>query len=432
MNTIGKMSPDGQGQDVVLENVSPNRTKKWIISIAALAAVACLYTVYQFTYAFLSADTYFNRAKLRTAVVQAGRFERNVPVEGEVVSTRNATLYAEATGHVSLRVKEGEAVSKGQLLAELDNPELASELDQARTSLTSMKAELERLEVELTLTEVEMRQSEQLLRISNASERRELERMSKIKLRSAISQNDYEKLKDRILALDVQLNHATETIRLTEDKHKLDIRTKQLKIEEQSLLVQELARQTNRLLVRAPFNGMLGRIEIKDRDKVVLNDPILTVVDLGSYEVEVLVPQSYADSLKVGLAGVINHRNIQQPATLTRISPQVQNGSVPAVLSFDGPAPEGLRQHLRLNAKIILESIDNAVTLKRGAFLESHGGYGIYVLSPDGNTSQYRRISVGAIGTNEVQIISGLKVGERAIVSNTAELAGAEDVRIVD
>ena len=422
------------GQDVYVG--SPSHTKRNLVWLGATISVLLSgYFLYSYLQGYVAADSFFERSKVRTAVVTRGNFERGISVEGNVVATFSPTLYAQDTGDVFLHVDEGDKVLKGSLLAVIDNPELLSRQKSELASLELLEVELETLRNQIKQRELNDIQTLTLLKIRLEAERRELARMTKIVNDGSISVNDFEKTKDEVHALTVQVNNAEEQNVLTIENHVLELKTKALFIDKQRLLADDITRQVEALQVKSPVDGVVGDVQVKEQDTVAKKQPILKVVDLSSYELEVLIPETYAESLQKGLVVRVAYRNEEHPATLASISPQVQNGSVAARVVFSGSAPSALRENLRLNSKIILEQKGDVLKVQRGPFVESHGGRGVYVMDDKSSTAsmaEFRRIQVGSVGISEVEIVSGLVAGEVIIISNTVELSGAERVLITN
>ena len=430
MPSTGDIKIDGTaGQDVFV-GTAPNRKRTILISAIVTIGIALSVFAASYIYDFLIADDFFESSRVRTAIVERGRFERSISVEGNVVATFNPTLYAQDLGVVSLNVGEGDEVRERELLAVIANPELTSHLRRQQSVLELQRVELDTLHNQLKQRKLEATQALTLLKINLEAGRRELERMSKIVSKGSISINDYEKLKDDVHALEVQVENTVQQNRLTRENHEYELRTKSLSIEQQTLLVNDLQRQVDELSIRSPVDGVVGDVQVNERDTVVRNQPIMNVVDLSSYEVEVLTPETYAESLEPGLSAFITYRNHEYQGKLSAISPEVKQGSVSARIVFEGETPPGLRQNLRLNNRIILESRDNVLKVKRGPFVEAHGGRGVYIL--DGDLARFRPVRVGSTGLNDVEIISGVEPGETLIISNTAELMGAETVLITN
>lgn len=422
------------GQDVYVGRAS-NKTRYLLAAVATFVVISVAYVLFSYLSGYISADNFFERSKVRTAMVVRGDYERGISVEGSVVATFSPTLYAQDAGEVFLKVREGDTVQEGTVLALVENPELISLLKREEASLQLLEVELDTLNNQIKQKELNDIQNLTLLEIRLGAERRELDRMSQIVSAGSISVNDFEKTKDEVHALEVQVENTREQNALTKANHLLEIRTKSLSIGQQNLIFTDLQRQVEALRITSPVNGVVGDIQVKEQDTVAKKQPILNVVDLSSYEVEVLIPETYAEGLRKGLPVRVAYRNDEHQAHLSSISPQVKQGSVAARVVFDGVAPASLRENLRLNNKIILEAKQDVLKVQRGPFVESHGGRGAYVLEdndPAASMADYRRINVGSVGINEVEIVSGLQEGDVIIISNTAELLGAQTVLITN
>lgn len=232
-------------------------------------------------------------------------------------------------------------------------------------------------------------------------------------------------------AFEVQVENAQQLNELVRESHKLERQTKSLATDQQALLADELARQVNSLSMASPVNGIVGNIEVREQDTVARKQALLNVVDLSSYEIEVQIPETYAENLDKGLPVRVSYRSQDHIAELASISPQVNNGSVAARVVFTGEAPTGLRENLRPNSRIIVESKSDVLKAKRGPFLGSHSGHDAYVMQED-EIAQYKRIEVGSVGINEIELLSGVKEVDELIISNTSELLGADTVLITN
>ena len=99
-----------------------------------------------------------------------------------------------------------------------------------------------------------------------------------------------------------------------------------------------------------------------------------------------------------------------------------------ARVRFDGKQPAGLRQNQRLTARILIEEKPNVLMLPRGSFVENEGGRAAYVM--DGSVAVRRPIQLGATSVSAVEILSGLKPGERVVIAGTDAFENAERVSI--
>jgi len=101
-------------------------------------------------------------------------------------------------------------------------------------------------------------------------------------------------------------------------------------------------------------------------------------------------------------------------ATVSAVSPQVVNGEVTARLRLADEKHDGLRQSQRLAARIVLDRRQNVLMVDRGLFVEQGGGYAYVV---HGNEVERRAVRLGAVSVEKVEILAGLKVGDRIVIS---------------
>src|SRR3546814_10870652 len=131
----------------------------------------------------------------------------------------------------------------------------------------------------------------------------------------------------------------------------LDARNKRLLADRQKAVVAEQQRQVDALTIRAPFNGQVGQVHVPQGTSVVANGPVLSVVDLDKFEVEIKVPESFARDLGIGITAQVTSNGKTYKAEVSAVSPEVVNGEVNARLRFaEGQQPPGLRQNQRLSS----------------------------------------------------------------------------------
>jgi HlyD family secretion protein len=228
---------------------------------------------------------------------------------------------------------------------------------------------------------------------------------------------------------DIGLAAAQRDFSLQSAGASLDARNKQLQAQRQQAVVAEARRQVELLTLRAPFDGQVGQVQVPQGTQVIANGPVLSVVDLSKFEVEMKVPESFARDLGIGMPAQISANNATFPAEIAAVSPEVVNGEVTARVRFaNGKQPPGLRQNQRLSVRIVMDTRKHVLMVERGPFLEQDGGNVAYVV--DGSSAVRRPIRTGAASLSSVEITSGLNVGDRIVVSGTDQFNNADRVRI--
>ncbi len=104
------------------------------------------------------------------------------------------------------------------------------------------------------------------------------------------------------------------------------------------------------------------------------------MVDLSAFEVEVFVPENYADEAMPPVAAIIQYEGQTYRGELKSISPEVEGSRVKGVVAFTEDPPAGLKQNQRVSTRLILETQQNVLKVDRGPFVESGGGRLAYVV----------------------------------------------------
>jgi HlyD family secretion protein len=206
------------------------------------------------------------------------------------------------------------------------------------------------------------------------------------------------------------------------------VRDKELQLERQASLVSELQRQADLTSIAAPFDGMVASVAVQDRDAVLASAPILTVVNLTKMEIEISLPESYASDAVPGTPALVFFEGKEHPAKVSAVSPEIKDSQIRGTVVFDGEAPAALRQSQRVSVRLVFEEKPNVLRLPRGPFLESGAGRQVFVV--ENGVAVRRDVEVGALSVSDVEVVSGLKEGDRVVISDTSDWAGVKSVLV--
>jgi HlyD family secretion protein len=421
------MIRDTSAQDRPL---SPPR-RRWRIVVpaaAALAAAVGLAFAWPGIQQRLALDDSVSLGRLVVASVERGPLVRDVAGEGKVVAAVSPTLYAPNAGAAVLKVHAGDAVTKGQVLATIDSPELAARLAQELSNADAMQADALRAEVDARQQRAALQSALDNARIDKTTAENDLARQQKAFDAGAVSGMQVERAKDALAKASIALAQATGGLSLKDDSLKFDIQAKKLAHVRQLSVVHDLQRQAEALTVRSPVDGQIGQLFIAERANVAKDAQLLTVIDLSQLEVQMQVAESFARDLAPGMPGEISGNGQHWKAVVSRISPEVVNNEVAARLRFEGQTPGQLRQNQRLAVRVLLDRRDDVLTVRRGSFVDEGGGSSAYVLT-DG-VAVRRPVRLGVRSIEKVEVLDGLKPGEQVVISGAEAFRGAPQAAV--
>ena len=107
---------------------------------------------------------------------------------------------------------------------------------------------------------------------------------------------------------------------------------------------------------------------------------------------------------------------------VAKVFPQVRNGQFQVEMIFDGPEPKAIQRGQTMQLKLTLGDSSRAVLIPNGAFFNDTGGQWIFVVNRGGNSATRRDIQIGRKNADFIEVLGGLKPGEKVITSSYSGL----------
>jgi len=420
------MIRDTSGQDAVIAALPLWRRKKLVVAV--VFAIAFLILSVFLLRAFASSSKSINASRIKIAQVTRGTLVRDVAVNGRMVAAISPTLYSTAPSTVTLKVKAGDMVKKGDIVAELESPDLTSLLKREQANYDQLEAEVSRQKILARKQKLIARRDADQAEIERITAARTFERFEKAGPSGVISKIDYMRAQDALKTAEIRAKHAEAATGLENEDVDLNLKTKSAQLEQQRLVRDDAKRKVDELRLKAPVDGMVGTLSVANRSVVAANTALMTLVDLSQLEVELEIPETYVADLGLGMTAEITINGVSAKGKLSALSPEVVKNQVLARVRFDGAQPSGLRQSQRVSARLLIEEKPNVLMLARGPFVESEGGRFAYLVQ--NNIATRIPFKLGATSISAVEILSGLKEGDKVVVAGTDQFENAEKVSL--
>jgi HlyD family secretion protein len=420
------MIRDTSSQDTVLAAPPIWRRKK----IVLLATSIFIFIVISFFLikTFANSTRSINGDRLKIASVTRGTLVRDVAVSGRMVAAISPTLYSTAPATVTLKVKAGDMVKKGDVVAELESPDLTSLLKREQANYDQLAAEVGRQGILARKQKLLAARDADQAEIERVTADRTFQRYEKAGPEGVISKIEYMRVKDALKTAEIRSKHAQLAAGLEGEDVDFSLKTKLSQLEQQKLVRDDAKRKVEELKLKAPVDGMVGTLSVANRSVVAANTALMTLVDLSQLEVELEIPETYVADLGLGMTVEITINGVTTKGKLSALSPEVVKNQVLARARFDGDQPSGLRQSQRVSARLLIEEKPNVLLLPRGPFVESEGGRFVYVVQ--NNVASRKAFTLGATSISSVEIVSGLQVGDKVVIAGTDQFENAEKVSI--
>ena len=417
------MIKDTSQQDVAITPtlISASRIKYLMVLIASILLVS------YFAYDSLNSERSIALKRVQIDTVIRGTLERDISAVGKIVAANAPVIYSSALGTITMKVKPGDIIKKNQLIASINSPELLNQLQQEQASLQSLQFESERQKLQIRRSQLTQQQQLEMALVSLNAAKREFHR-SQISIKgNLISQLKFEKSQDDLTRAKIEYIHQQKQALLNQDSLTFDAKTQQAKIQRQQWLVANLQRKVDHLALLSPIDGIVGNWLTTQKSAVTLSQPVMTIVDLSAFEAQLLVPESYADELGLGMSVELQVAGQTLQGKLSAISPEVIKRQVTTRVRFNDKKLH-LRQNQRLSARIILAQKDNVLMVHRGDFLQTGGNKHSYVVKQ--NRANKISLTFGESSLSQIEITSGAQVGDKLIISSLTPFAEAKQVTL--
>jgi HlyD family secretion protein len=361
---------------------------------------------------------------------ETGVFHDFVPLKGKAAPKDEIYLDVLDGGQVAeVLARSGDMVAVGQPLVRFRNTALELDVLDREGRLVESITQLQSYEKDLEQTRVANEKAAQeiaynIVRLSRAEQRRE-----PLLARGFVPKEQTDQLKDE-LAYDQHLS----PVQFESNRRQEALRQAQLPqiAAEMATLKESLAvtrSKLDSLVLKAPIAGKLTEETLQVGQILKPGDRVGEVVPATGFKALADIDEYYLGRVATGQGADVTIEGRRFPMVVTRVNPQVKDASFQVELAFKGAQPAGLLPGEALEGKLAVGGDRRALMLPAGPWLERTGGDWVMVVAGDGAHAERRRIKLGARNAEQVEVLAGLRPGERVI---TSDYAAFEKVGRVD
>jgi HlyD family secretion protein len=353
------------------------------------------------------------------ARAQRGMFHDTTSLQGRVEPRDTIYLDAAEGGRVRrLFVRSGDHVAAGQPLVEFTNTTLELDILSQEARLIESITQLQAYQQQLEQNRSDNAQALALTRYDRTRVHRDLNRSLPLAERGFVAAKTVDGLKDELRSIEdrraIQEARGRRQARLSAlQQPQIDT---QLATLGKSLAVTRA--KLDDLVVRAPAAGRLAAFDVQLGENRNRGDRLGALALDTGFRVTARVDEYYLGRVRVGQRAGAEVHGRPLALVVTRIYPQVTEGSFSIELDFAGRAPSELFAGEAVRGRLSLGADRRAILLPAGAFLEASGGRWAFVLAPGGDHAERRLIRIGRRNAEQVEILAGLAPGDRVITSS--------------
>ena len=296
---------------------------------------------------------------VNAAIVRPQVLVDEIPIIGSLLPDEEVNLSFETSGKITdINFEEGTHVTKGQLLAKVNDRPL--------------QAQLQRLVAQLKLAEDRVFRQDALLK------------------RDAVSKEAYEQVKTELATLNADIELVRAQIEQTE--------------------------------LRAPFDGIIGLRQVSVGTYASPSTIVAKLTKITPLKLEFSVPESYAKDVRVGtslnfsLTGSLNKYEAQVYARESSLDPETRSLTIRALY----PNPSGIMPGRYASITLRKQEFENALAIPSEAIVPEMGKDKVFLYK--NGKAEPVDIVTGIRTEALVQAVAGLEEGDTVIISGTQQL----------
>ncbi len=345
-----------------------------------------------------------------TVLAAAEQVEVTVRSVGTVVAREEAEICAEVAGKVAaIRLKEGEAVKRGELLLIIDDERDRLLVNQARARCDSQKEAARRAEAEVNRARAVLDAAEETLG-----------------RKKALFDQGAE---TRAVYIDAKSARDSAAAGIAAAEAAAEEAAAAIKEGEAAFLVAEKNLADH--AIKAPFDGMLGERLVSVGDYLESGDPVVSIHTEHPIDVEFTVPERHRAGIFPGQETTATFEAIPGElfkGEVTFISPQLdpdtRSVKVKALFANEQSI---LKPGYFCRVRLILKKHDDSTVVPESAIVPKGASFFVYVVT--GGTARMTEVKLGERMIGKVQILEGLASGVEVIVAGHQKVSDGAQVK---
>lgn len=156
----------------------------------------------------------------------------------------------------------------------------------------------------------------------------------------------------------------------------------------------------------------------------------LTFADNGELKAQISIPELQARNIKIGQPATIDTRKGTVSGKVLGLNLRASDGIVAVDISMEGKLPKDISSGLDIDGVIEIGRLDNVLYVGRPVQGQADSTSSLFRIESDGKTATRVKIRFGKISVNTIEVIDGLKAGDRVIISDMSQFDGVDTIKL--
>jgi HlyD family secretion protein len=323
-----------------------------------------------------------------------------------------------------------EMLKPDDVIMVLSDPDLELEAQKAEWTLKQDEANLANLRVKLqsdkldqqaSLAELESQYTQAKLQADRDLELTRLNLKSDLESRLSVDQANQ---------LEKRVGLEKQRLAIVDESNRAQIEAQQVTVDSDRAAYELKKRQVDQLKIRAGIEGQLEEVDVEVGQRVAAGTVLAKVADPHKLKAVLQIAETQMKDVQIGQDATIDTRNGLVPGRVIRIAPSAVNGTVNVDVALLGPLPPGARADLSVDGTIEIAHLNNVVYVDRPVNGEPNTTVALFKVDPDGKGAERVNVKLGRASVNTIEVLDGLHVGDRVILSDMSQYDSYQRIRL--
>jgi HlyD family secretion protein len=188
--------------------------------------------------------------------------------------------------------------------------------------------------------------------------------------------------------------------------------------------------QVGALTIKAGVDGTVAQLMVEVGQQVVAGTTLAKIVQPRHLKAALAIPETQANLVQIGQKASIDTRNGIIEGHVMRIDPSSINSTVTVDVKLDGELPDGARPDLSVDGVIEIQHLTNVLYVGRPVHGQPNSTITLFKYEPTGDEAVRTIVKIGRTSVNTVEILGGLKEGDKVILSDMSAQDGVDRIRL--
>jgi HlyD family secretion protein len=411
-------------REIAPDYVNSTRNRRWLLISAVIVALGIV--IFFFRKSLVSS---LASDRIRTGTVGTGDVENTLTASGEIIPAYEQIFTSPIRASIKrIFITPGTRVQPGQPIMELDKSLTLIEFERYQDQLELKRNGIDQLRMKLDKNLYDAEISDKIKSLNINKLKADFEDSKRLQKVGGGTVEDITRAENALKVAELEKQQLENDLRYNRESMGASLRETQLGAQIEGKNLQELQHKLKMADIVADRKGVLTWVNENIGSSVNEGEMLAKVADLGSFRVEGSCSDVYADQVKAGLSVIVKINEAELRGMITQVKPAVKDGVIGFVVQLDHANNESLRPNMKVEVYVVTSKSTRTLRVPNGPAFTGKRKQFVYVL--ENGTAYRREVETGLSNFDFVEIKSGLKAGEKVILTNMNDYEHLEEISI--